>query len=177
MTTEEIANRIKAHVSPTKGITNDVLEKFCKKLCSSDFKGVYSADYLPAKLAGRARFILIVNLGLRRGIRKNLPVGHFVTIVAKPASVYYIDSFGLPSTVPHVNRFLTLCKRKIHFNLRQLQDFNSMNCGFYAMLFSYFMDRQNWGKKTFALKFNEKKLKENDKLCMRYLNKLVYSVQ
>jgi hypothetical protein len=169
----KLTRRIRGNVAPSLGLTNTVIERFCFLSCSDTFKGVYSADYIPTQLAARSRFIMVVNLGVRRGLRK-LPVGHFVTVVASSSVVYYIDPYGLPSAEPHVNRFLRLCRRKICFNLKQIQDFSSTYCGLFAILFACYMDA-NGTEERLKLKFNSRNLMKNDKLCVKYLRALLQS--
>lgn len=143
-------------------------------VCSSDFKGVFSADCIPHNLAAISRFIIVINLGTRKGVRGKLPVGHFVTLVASPTSLIYIDPFGLPNMQPDINIFLQLCKRKnVYVNLRQIQHFNSVYCGFYAILFACYFDKQYHSKKKlFSLHFKNSNLYKNDSLCVEYLRRI-----
>lgn len=171
----KVAKRLRANVSRNSGISNETLERFCFRKCSDNFKGVFSADYIPNYLAAMTRFILIANLGTRRGIRTHLPVGHFVTIVAFPNAMLYIDSYGLPSVEPHVNQFLKYCRRDVWFNLRPIQRFNSNFCALYAMLFTCFIDKivfcQTRSRLT-KLQFKNHNLRKNDDLCLLYLKRL-----
>jgi hypothetical protein len=171
----EVAEGVRANVSSGMGMTNASLEKLCRASCSANFRGVYAADYLPPSLAPQASFILIVNLGTRRGLTRKLPVGHFVTVVALPSAVLYIDSFGLPSAQPHVDRFLQQCRREVCFNLRQVQDFDSSNCGLYSMLFACYYDRRmtRGEEPPVRLAFRDKNLRQNDELCARYLQEIM----
>lgn len=175
---QSVVEAVKQHAGVEFGVSNQLLEQMATRLCSSDFKGVYSADYLPPKLAALARGILIVNLGTRRGVRTSLPVGHFITIILLPSTVLYLDSYGLPCKQPHVQTFLRLCRRDIQYNEKKIQDLSSNYCGFYALLFACYFDRMNWGKisKDFKLHFSDKNLKQNDKLCDEYLKIIAYKL-
>lgn len=164
-----VAKRVREHAVPRLGVTNRVLRNFCTRLCSDLFKGVFSADCIPPSLAARAHFIIIVNLSQKRGPS----VGHFITIAASPSSVQYIDPYGLPCWQPDILSFLHSCKRKIRLNLRQVQSFKSSYCGLYALLFACYLDRKRWKGNKFKLVFERKKLRENDKLCVAYLKKIV----
>lgn len=164
-----LTRRVKANVSKEGGISNETVARFCGSLCGKDFKGVFSADYIPRRLAARGRFIVVVNLGTRRGVRGKLPMGHFITIAADPSKVLYVDPYGLPNVEPNVERFLRLCRRPVEFNLRQIQDTESVYCGLYAVLFSLYFDK----KPDFKLRFRKRNLRKNDKLCVEYLRKMM----
>ncbi len=164
-----LSTRVKRHVVPDQGVSNELLDKFATSLCTSDFKGVFPSDTIPVAFAGRHNFILIVNLAPQRGAA----VGHFVTIAASPSCVFYIDPFGLPCLDPNIARFLQHCRREVYFNRRQLQAMNSAYCGLYALLFACYLDRENWEGNRFRLKFKDKNLSANDRLCIKYLKKIV----
>lgn len=165
----DLSRRVRSNVTKEKGMSNQTVARFCRSLCGDDFKGVYSADYIPTRLAARGRFIIVINLGVRRGRRGPLPMGHFVTVSADPSKVFYIDSYGLPNVEPHVTRFLQRCRRPVEFNLRPIQDLNSVYCGLFATLFAVYLDKQP----DFKLIFKKQNLRENDKLCVRYLRRLI----
>lgn len=150
-----------------RGLSNRTVGELAKALCDEDYKGVYAADRLPARLPAVGNFIIIVNLG-ESGARQagvELPVGHFVVIFATPAAVLYIDPYGLPCAQTRVRQFLVRCRRRVLFNFRQFQHFDSAYCGFYAVLFAAYLNR----RLSFPLKFSRRNLFSNDKLCIRYL--------
>ena len=164
---------VREHVRSGSGVTNTLVNRFCREICSSDFQGVFSADCIPLRLAARPRFIIVVNLGKRKGVEGELPVGHFVTIAASPSTVTYIDPFGFPCVQRDINTFLHLCGRRVYTNLRQIQHFNSVYCGFFAILFASYLDRRHHAKKKiFQLRFKDTNLYQNDKLCMKYLQRI-----
>lgn len=166
------------HIDYGAGISNTLLERLGRMGCSSDFKGVYSADYIPQKQLARVpRFLMIVNLGERRGKRGTLPVGHFVSICAEPSKIKYLDPYGLRCYQPKVVKFLKLCNRPVVENKTQVQDLSSVYCGFFCLLFVMYEDLCNGDaaqKPDFKVKFYKRsdKLKQNDILCMRYLKRL-----
>ena len=168
---KKLDRRVSANARKGKGLTNIVVDKFCRETCGKDYKGVYASDCLPIKLCGRHRFIIVVNLQPRREHLNNptLLAGHFVTIYAAPDLIYYLDPYGLPSLEPRVNRFLHLCARPVQFNLRQIQDFNSVYCGLFAILFANYLDK----RPNFRLKFNKRRLRANDKLCKDYIARIL----
>ncbi len=171
-----VRHGINTHVRPGRGVTNTVLNRLAKLACDEDFHGVYSSDCLPFRLTIRPKFVIIVNLA-----ESDAPAGHFVTIAAVRNKVYYLDSFGLGLFVKRVADFVNLCKRPIYTNAARIQDFASVNCGMYALLFAVYLNRkmqqgaaQPWRKPRFRLNFFKKKswLRKNDKLCFDYLRRL-----
>lgn len=173
----QIIKGVKSHTDHSAGISNVLINRFARSLCSRDFQGVYSADTIPEiMLTNRPRFIIIVNLGERKGYDSNIPVGHFVCICADTSRIQYIDPYGLPCIQPKVLNFLKHCHRPIIMNKRQIQDLSSVYCGFFALLFAMYMDRGlSVEKPKFRLKFHKRKreLKKNDVLCISYIRKLI----
>ncbi len=154
-----------------KGMSNGVIRRYCRLVCGPDFKGVFSADCIPPYIAYLRDFIIIVNLGRRRDKNKRgqLPVGHFVTIVGRLKKINYIDPYGLPPLVPEVVDFLRSCGRKISYNLKQIQHLDSVYCGLFSILYAIYMDN----KTKIKLKFYKRNLMRNDKLCVKYIEKLL----
>ena len=159
------------HASRSKGISNALLERLCKRLCSKDFKGVFAANKIPRLLAGVSNFSIIVNLGEVDGSDAEIPVGHFVCINGNAERILYIDPYGLPCMQPKVLEFLLLSRRPLMENMRQIQHFDSPYCGLYSVLFVVYFDKEasDWMK----MKFNKKELWGNDKKCVGYLKRLL----
>ena len=177
-TKKKLLEGLNKHVDYEDGISNSLLKRLAFLSCSSYFAGVFSADCIPKHLAGKNNFIIIVNLGERKGRNGALPVGHFVAIVATPSSVLYIDPYGLPCYQPKVCAFLLHCRRQISENKRQIQHLNSVYCGFFCLLFALYLDRSSGlNKPKFKLKFYRRanKLTMNDSICVKYLKKLFLS--
>lgn len=176
---QKLVRKVAANVGRTRGITNELVHRFCESTCSGNYVGVFAADKIPPRVAGRGNFIVIVNLQTTRQHRqqqaqnpnKSITAkgGHFVTIWATPRKILYVDPFGLPSVVSEVNRFLKLCQRPIFCNLTQIQTLDSVYCGIYAIMFCNFFDQ----KQPFALKFNTRRLESNDLKCKNYLSRLI----
>ena len=167
---KQIQHRVNEHVQTGKGISNDLIRNFCSRYCNKNFKGVYTADRIPKFLAGRKSFVIVVNLAPRGdGGKKE---GHFITLVGRRDVIIYIDPYGIDCWQKDVKRFLKGCKRPVIYNKNQIQGFNSVFCGVYAILFATFMDGTT---PPFQLKFSQSNFKINDKLCMFYLRKLLHS--
>ena len=173
----KLQKSVKSHAKKSVGISNKLLARFARQLCSKDFCGVFSADTIPIRyLAGRGRFIIVVNLAERRGMGYDIPVGHFVTICADTRRIQYLDPFGLPVFHPKVISFLELCRRPVYENRQQIQTLTSVYCGMYCLLFSLYLDRvRNRQPPNFQLTFYKRraKLKQNDALCISYLKRLI----
>lgn len=167
----KIIKRVGENVKKGKGISNITINRLCSRLCSNDFKGVFSADCIPINdLIKLKKFIIIVNLGKTKNITNiSLPIGHFVTICADSNYIRYIDSYGLPCFQPDVFQFLNLCKREIRSNKHQIQEWNSTYCGLFAILFAYYYDT----KPDFDLVFSKTNLSNNDEKCIYYLEKMI----
>lgn len=166
----ELADRVRVHVGPKKGVSNAFLRRMAALARTRHFAGVFAADCIPPRLAGRPRFTFIVNLGRKRLPDRNrpLPVGHFVVVAGYPGRVLYVDSYGLPCAQPDVLAFVNSCRRPVGFNLRQVQDFGSVHCGYYALLYALYLD----GDYKFPLRFNRKQLRANDSRCVNHLRKI-----
>lgn len=169
---QKLGSMVAVNVNPKKGgITNRTVEALCKLKCGERFIGVFSADCIPKDLGNWSRFIVIINLG-----RRGRSVGHFVTIVGRPSSIHYLDSYGLPPFQPDVVRFLESCHRPVHHNREQIQSITSQHCGLYAILFACVADgKEKSSNVTFHTGGNEKAMRKNDFLCRRYL-KRIYSI-
>lgn len=181
---EMLLRGVEEHADPERGLTNTVVERFCRLVCSSAFAGVFSADCIPERrLCTAPAFCMVVNLGERRRKdgrprRAPLPLGHFVAISAAPdrREVRYFDPYGLPPTQPHVRRFL-LRRRgedgRVRSQLRQVQHFDSKCCGLFASLFAAYYDPGRASPPDFPLRFHRVRLRRNDALCARYLRRLI----
>ena len=169
-----LSRRAKGHAGKKIGLSNVIVARLARKIGRTTkddktFLGVYPADCIPAKFANRGRFAIIVNLGRWRREEERGVVGHFVAIVAEGDSVAYIDSFGQDCFQPDVRDFLRRCKRPIRHNNRQVQSFDSMACGFYALLYMLYFT----GQHRFRLTFSKKNLRANDAKCVMYLHKII----
>jgi hypothetical protein len=146
------------------GISNHFIEHVLKTYCI-DFYGVFSANTIPVKLLKREKFSIVCNFS-----KATEPGSHFVTIIALPNRVLYLDSLGLPCAVSEISTFLLRLKKPVFHNRQQIQDGASKFCGFYCILFVLYFD----GKKpSFNLSFVTGKLLANDNLCITYIKRLL----
>ena len=144
------------------GLSNILIQDLMKFLDKDkNFIGVYTIlDIKKLKINKKLKCTLIVNIG-----------AHFICIVVGKKVVYYIDSFGMKPHQKEVKFFLTKCNRPVSYNKRQIQDISSSYCGLYACLFALYFGTTS----TVPVKFNfqQKYLKENDTLCVRYIKQLI----
>ena len=106
-----LTKKIRVNTGKYRGLSNKVVDRFCRQMCSDNYKGTFAADKIPNKLARHSKFVIVVNLGKTGKLQatgQKIPIGHFVTICGMPGQIYYIDSYGLPSVVDTINSFLKL---------------------------------------------------------------------
>jgi hypothetical protein len=166
-----VARRAREHVIQGRGMTNVSVYNFCKEVCTDSFLGVYSADSIPKRtLAGRASFLIIINLG--NG--KTREDGHFVAVAGFNDGILYLDPFGFEPPFGddggEVRPFLRLCRREVYYNSKQIQDFRSSYCALYAILFVWYLDSERPFRLTFRIRGN---LLLNDRTCIDYLRRLM----
>ncbi len=160
---QSIINHFKSNVSPEYGATNEIIHRFCERICCNYYEGMFTAINPPFDyFAQQDKFTVIVNIG-----------SHFITIYADKNFILYIDPLGISVNTydKRLIRFLKKCKRKIFYNTKKIQNFSSMFCGLYAILFCKFFDEER--SNDYKLKFYPNGDIKNDKLCVEYLNKLV----
>jgi hypothetical protein len=181
---KELTQAVDSHVKYSVGTSNKFIENFALRLCPPYFVGVFAANRIPRReLAERERFITIVNLGEKKTKgeqRGQSPVGHFVVVCVEREKIQYWDPYALPCLQPKVRAFLRLLRqsgrRRVETNELQIQDFDSVYCGFYCLLYAGYQARCMIGKPPkFKLRFYKAvhKLKRNDEKCISYLRKLI----
>ena len=174
MDTKSFVEKVRYHASEGKGISNPLLNRLARLVCSQNFKGVYAANRIPRGLLRLPRFTIIVNLGEKTASPKPLPIGHFVSLSFDRESVFYVDPYGLPCLQPRVLRFIKDSGRQLWENRVQVQHWDSPYCSLFALLFTLYFDtprRREVAKPK--LLFHRKNLRLNDAKCVYYLNKLI----
>ena len=146
------------------GLSEKHIEQFLAAN-STTFQGVYACNELPLKLEKKKEFSIVVNLSTNEH-----PGTHWISIVAKHNLILYMDSFGLPIFNNYILNFIKNCKRKIVYNKQQIQSHQSLYCGFYAILFILYYEKNH----NFYLNFHTNKhdLILNDKMCINYIQQL-----
>jgi hypothetical protein len=148
------------------GLDNFYIEALLKRF-TKDFKGVFSADNIPAKLLQLDKFIIVCNLS-----KHGEEGSHFVTIVAHPNDTLYIDPLGLQCFVPEISSYLKRRGNPVIYNTRQVQSERSIFCGYFAIFYSLLFDSSNDDNDT-EFNFYSVHLSGNDKRCVKYIKQLV----
>lgn len=156
------------------GLSNLFIQNVAGKYARNSFAGTFSSNNIPRNLAERPNFTFICNLD------KVGEVGsHFVTVVADPENIIYVDPLGLPCLNKDISCFLKQSGRRVSYNTRTIQHPLSNFCGFYALLyvlhFDYSVSNKKKKKTRYNLKlvFKDTQLEENDARCLEYLKYLL----
>jgi len=114
---------------PERALTHAELSRYAKSsLRLPFFRGVYTRDRLPR--APQRNETGVINLDDSRGDGT-----HFVAYVKRGNRVRYFDSFGLPPPSEFRN-YVRGCR--VDYNMSQVQDFNTENCGRLCLQFIYY---------------------------------------
>jgi tRNA(Ile)-lysidine synthase TilS/MesJ len=148
---------------PSNGISNLYIDKILTPRCA-DFKGTFSADTIPKQLCGESVFSLICNLS------KEKETGtHFITIIARPNFIIYIDSVGLACTNQNIRVFMANCKRKMYYNTNVIQHPLNDFCGYFCMLYCLWWDSAIKNKPVIKFHQAPHKYAENNQKCIQYI--------
>jgi hypothetical protein len=148
-----------------EGLSNLYIMSVLKDCRLQHFKGVFSCNNIPDEIAMLRHFSIICNL------EKEGELGsHFITIVATPVCLLYIDSLGMSCANSHLNQFMTLTKRRVHSLDLAMQHPTSPFCGFYAILMVLFYDLKN---PPTTVQFHRHDLLTNDQQCISYVQQLI----
>lgn len=146
-------------VMSISNISIDEILTVCPTFC-----GTFSANNAPPILHNREYFSIVCNLS-----NEGEKGSHFVTIIAFPSYVYYIDSFGKPS-MGGVNSFLSRLNRPVFFNTKKIQDVTSNSCGLYSILFVLFFNASKKFRRKNPLTFSND-LSKNEQYLLVYVKK------
>ena len=141
---------------------------------AQNFCGCYSDDELPYNLHlyNEDSFTIVVNLSKRWQ-----PGTHFIVIAKTSKAVIYLDSFGRkpPPQCDGIRAFLRASPLPLHYNDQQLQAFDSVYCGFFAILFCLLHSRnEEWTLRNSELPvFDGENLKKNDLIVLEHIRKFV----
>lgn len=171
---KNMIKRLLQNVDSIKGVSNNMVDSFCRSLClsniASPYKGVFAADEIPVKrLCGETNFNIVVNLATRESASD---IGHFITIHARNNIVFYIDPTGIPCLQHHVRDFLKSLARPLFFNTRKIQNIVSSFCAMYAILYIYYFNEE---RPSFKIIFAGDGERANDQKCVAYLHQLIDS--
>jgi hypothetical protein len=127
------------------------------------YLGTFAINQLPDRKIERFPSCLIVNTCPAR--IKNGSTCHWVAIYIDKNKVEYFDTSGLPTFLGNhqLTRFLEKQQKKISFNYKQIQAFNSIKCGQFSCIFVFGKSIRYPMKKIIKL-FHKKDLEKNDEI-------------
>lgn len=150
------------------GLTNDYVEKLCKKiLINQKFYGVYPCDIQPKLSKKNDIFSIIFNTGDSSTLGE-----HFIALYFTPKCLFYFDSFGKKPIDPNIKLFIEGNKgrrRLIHFN-RKIQSDSSNFCGYFCTAFLLSKDRKI---SNFIRFFSKNDLDKNNQKTVYFIKKFM----
>lgn len=128
---------------------------------------VYARNAIPKKLTNG---YYVINLDSKNGSGT-----HWVCFVKDNKNIFYMDSFGMPPAQDEINVF----KKEhddVYFNNKQIQDINSILCGYFCLLFLNLY--HHYGKNEPEIlnvfyKLFSKNTKFNDNKLKNYMNNII----
>lgn len=117
---------------PRKPLTDIFIRKFAKDISIPYFRGVYMSDTLP-KSGSRRNESAVINLDKNSGLGT-----HWVAYKKKGNLVVYFDSFGDLPPPPSLVVYLESGRspvRKLVYNHKRYQNFNTVWCGHLCLQF------------------------------------------
>lgn len=100
---------------------------------------------------------------------------HWVALFKKSKKeYYYCDSFGIPPPETLI-KLLQCSEKQLFFNDTQIQNINSILCGYFCLLFLYMMQQQNSPDNNIAqfLQLFYLDTKKNDRELKKIISKLI----
>jgi hypothetical protein len=143
-----------------KELTNFEIIDICEKL-GIKLIGVYMRDELQPNLKNGS---YVINLDGHEGNGS-----HWTAFIKNGKMIYYMDSFGMPPPQDEVDIFKDEHDELI-FNRKELQNINSVICGYYCIAYMNYMK----GKGNMQQKFDKyirvftKDTKANDEKIKQY---------
>lgn len=141
------------------------LEKICDLNLKHAFLGVRPRDMLPKYKISQSKkpFSIIINLD-----KHYEPGSHFVLIYCQNNIIYYFDSFGIPPIYEEILTFINKQKCEYAFNKIQIQDENSLFCGYFC--FGYLLAKdKKFTNDEFLNLFSTQNLSINDALIEHFI--------
>ncbi len=128
---QELAAGLERHTEPARGVSNIVLNRVARIVLTSSYKGLFNVNRIPVGVLSRLpNFCIIVNLA-----RAGKADGHFVTNVAEPDKIRYLNSFALKETPPELASFIRSCRgRTLILTRRPVQSRSVQTCAVRAPL-------------------------------------------
>ena len=150
------------------GLTNEYVSKIGKSVIGPSFLGVYACDEEPS-IKNKNNFKLIFNTGTHDSNGE-----HFVAVARQNKKLYYFDPLGQNVNNVFILNFLkkTLTEKKYFFNSVQIQDDQSISCGFFCIAYLISIKKKISMRKFISNFFIRKdKLLLNDKKSVNFIVK------
>ena len=122
--------------------TNIQLMDYAKKL-NLEIK-VISKDQIKENLTN-GNYIINLNNSYEKG-------SHWVGCIITNSTIYYFDSFGVEPL-----KEIIRIKKHILYNTYYIQDLKEKSCGYYALIFCYYLPLLNYDYKKFLSIFLQNK--------------------
>ena len=121
----------KKSLIPFHPLTNFEIQDYFNK--EKRFNGVFSRNNLPKLKKGA----YIINLDHRKNTGT-----HWVVFFVKSNEVIYFDSFGVEHIPEEIKKLIR--NKNIKSNILRIQDYNSVMCGYFCILFIDFLLKNNF---------------------------------
>ena len=155
-------------------LSNTDIEQYCKQL-KIPLNAILQKDLYKSLIPKEGAYV--INLQ-----DSNVGNGtHWTALYVFPNHIVYNDSFGFPIPTPiirFISRYKPNKRIKIYRSTDQIQDFNSIYCGWYCLFFLYYMNRNKRStnirellNKHNAL-YSMKDKKDNDRKLQSYIGSI-----
>ena len=112
---------------PPHPLTNFEIQKYYQN--EPRLNGVYSRNNLPKKIKDGA---YVISLDEYANVRT-----HWIALICNRSEIVYFDSFGIEHVPEQIKNFVE--NKNIIANIFRLQANNSVMCGYFCIVFIYFM--------------------------------------
>lgn len=148
------------------GLSNFFVQDFLNQCNVKYFQGVFPINFIPVSEFAKKQSCFVLNLA-----HSSMQNGHFVVIFIRESSIYYLDPFGLPISNSIIYELAKKNNKKIYYSNEQIQDFQSVYCGFFCIFFILNITKKHNVKIDFYKNVSD--LRKNDKKCFQYLKKFI----
>ena len=145
----------KKALMPSHPLTNFDIQNYHKN--EARFNGIYCRDNLPKTIKNGA---YVINLDEYANIET-----HWIPLYVRNNEVIYFDSFGVEYSPKEIKKAIE--NKDIKTNIFRIQDYNSIMCGCFCILFIDFR-LPNKKLTEFTNLFSPYGFKKNDKIILSY---------
>ena len=123
-------------------------------------QGCFAKDRIPHTAAGTTAAYIVNMQSEEEGDKKGT---HWVALVQFPHWSFYFDSMG----VDPPKQVIEKARKPMVFNLQQVQDINSCQCGYYCLYFLYHLLVEHLSVESILAHFSDR-VEDNDQLLNRF---------